>query len=228
MTQIIAWSHSRKNTYLECPKMFNEQNIVKSVKYEQGAPQIEGVRVHKVLEQRLVHKIPLLGKDAKFEPVVKVVEGLPGLTYGERDFCLNAQLKPTGYFDKDAWCRVTIDVINLQLDRKYGYLFDWKNGKITIDEEQLELYAAVGFIFFPDIDTFETKYIFVEQQHVHGKVYTRDQLPDLWRRQLVVPVAIQHAADTNNWPARPSRKCGYCTVNKYGKCAEAGERYRGS
>lgn len=225
---LVAWSHSRVKTYLDCPKMFYHQNILKDVKYEQGEPQKEGERVHKVLEMRLTHKLPLAGKDAKHEALMQVVGALPGVTYGERDYALDANLQPCGYFDKTCFVRVTIDVTNLNIPKREGWLLDYKNGKVTLDEDQLKLYAAVGFHFFPDIDRWHTKYIFLEHKVMDGKTYTRDQLPDLWRQLLVVPGLIQQAAAQNHWPAKPSRKCGYCSVNKFGKCSEAGERYRGS
>lgn len=227
-TYPIAWSHSRVKTYLDCPRMFYEQNIAKSVTYEQGAPQIEGERVHKALEKRLIHKVTLGPKEAYLEPMMQVIERMPGQTFGERDYCLNSDLRPTGYFAKDAFCRVTVDVTNIDVPRKWGWLGDYKNGKVTVDDDQLMLYAAVGFIFFPEIDTFKTDYIFLQHKLPMGKTYTRAQLPDMWRQLLQVPVAMQRAAETNQWPTRPSRKCGYCSVNKAGKCPDAGEAYRGS
>lgn len=226
--QPIAWSHSRVKTYLDCPKMFYIQNILKSVKYEQGPEQAEGERVHKALEMRLIHKVTLGPKDARYEPLIRSIEAMPGITYGERDFCLNQHLKPTGYFDKDAWVRVTVDVTKLDTAARSAWFGDYKNGKVTIDEDQLKLYAAVGFHVFPEIDTIKTNYIFLRHALCPGRTYTRDQLPALWQELLAVPTAIQRAAATNDWPARPSRKCGYCSVNKAGKCPEADGPYRGS
>lgn len=224
--QPIAWSHSRVKAYLDCPKRFYLENIAKAVKYEQGEPQIEGERVHKALELRLVNGVELPPQYAKYERLVQVLKAMPGTTYGERDLCLNADLRPTGYFEKDAFVRVTIDVTNL--NGKVGHLFDYKNGKVTLDEDQLKLYAAVGFHVFTEVDTFHTKYIWLQHSLVEGKTYHRHQLPELWRELLAVPTAMQKAAERNDWPAKPSRRCGYCTVNKYGKCGDAAERYRGS
>lgn len=225
---LIAWSHSRVKTYKDCPKMFYMQNISKEVKYEQGAPQAEGERVHKVLENRLTHRIPLAGKDVKHERLMQVIEALPGTTYGERDYALDVNLKPCGYFDKGCFVRVTIDVTNINPAKREGWLIDYKNGKVTLDEDQLKLYAAVMFVFFPEIDTWHTKYVFLEYGVMDGKTYTRDQFPELWRELLIWPSAMQRAAVTNDWRAKPSKKCAWCTVNKYGKCSEAAERYRGS
>lgn len=225
-THPIAWSHSRGQTYIECPRKFHELNILKSVPYEQGEPQKEGERVHKALELRLTSGVALPDKYAKYERLILAIKAMPGITCGERDFALNADLRPTGYFEKDVWVRVTIDVINV--NGKAGYLFDYKNGKVTLDEDQLKLYAAVGFHVYPEVDTWTARYIWLQHKVADGKVYHRSDLPQLWRDLMPIPNAMQEAAARNDWPARPSRRCGYCAVNKFAKCAEAGERYRGS
>lgn len=226
--QLIAWSHSRNNTYVDCAKQFHELNVLKSVPYEQGEPQKEGVRVHEALERRLANGIALPEKYARYERLIQTIIDMPGITYGERDMALDANLKPCGYFDKSTWVRATIDAIKLVPERRFAWFGDYKNGKVTVDEDQLKLYAAMGFHTFPEIDTIQTTYIFLQHNITPGKTYTRSQLPELWRELLPVPMAIQKAAATNYWPAKPSRKCGYCSVNKYGKCPEAAEKYRGS
>lgn len=226
MTQLIAWSHSRVKTFLDCRKQFYEVNIAKSVPYEQGPEQKEGERVHKALELRLTRKVPLLPGDAKYERLIRAIESLPGLTSGERDIALNRDKRPVGYYDKDVWVRATIDVINV--NGKRGALFDYKNGKVTIDEDQLKLYAVMGFALFPDVDVFETYYVWLKHGFSSKKVYHRSDIPQLWADLERVPAAIQIASDRNEWPADPGRKCGYCSVNKAGKCADAEGAYRGS
>lgn len=223
--QPIAWSHSRVNTFLDCPKMFYHQNILKDVKYEQGEPQKEGERAHKALELRLTRKVDLPKQYAKYEMLIRAIESLPGITYGERDLALDDQLRPTGYFEKNCYVRVTADVININGNR--GIFLDYKNGKVSVDEAQLKLYAAVGFHVFPEIEQWETKYIFLQHDIVTGDTYTRGQLPALWEELLPVPRAIQKAVETNNWPPSPGRKCGWCSVNKAGKCPSADGKYRG-
>lgn len=226
--QPIAWSPSRVNTFESCPSQFQHFNVLKDVKYEQGAPQAEGERVHKALEMRLANKIALDPKDARLEPLIVAIERMPGTTYAERDYALDHNLRPCGYFDKACYVRVTIDVTNLRVADRFAWLGDYKTGKVKLDEFQLKAYAAVIFHYFTDIDTVKTNYLWLRDRLVNGATYTRAQLPEIWRELLKTPTAIQKAAEMNHWPAKPGRQCAWCTVNKFGKCPDAAERYRES
>ena len=224
--KLIAWSHSRIETFKKCPRQFYEFNIAKSVPFEQSEQMLYGERCHKALELRLGCGEPLPPEFAKHEAIAAAVAAMPGQTFVEIKLTLNEKLTPTGYFAKDAYVRVVVDV--MKLAPPFCFVGDWKTGKMSFDGEQLKLTAAVVMQTYQDVDTVASAYLWLKDGVPDVKHYTRAQLPQMWNELLQEPRRLQEAVVMNNWPAKPSPgKCRWCTVNKYGKCPDAAERYKG-
>ena len=101
-------------------------------------------------------------------------------------------------------------------------------GKMSFDGEQLKLTAAVVFQHYADVNVVASAYLWLKDGVPDVKYYRREDLPRMWEELLQEPAKIQEAYVMDNWPAKPGPgKCGWCTVNKYGKCQEAAERYKG-
>ena len=226
MTKLMAWSHSRINTFKKCPKQFHEMNVLKSVPFEQSAAMLEGERVHKMLEKRIAEKTPFPHGYEYLEKIAAIIESMPGTKLTESKLTLSADLTPTGYFAPDAYVRAIIDIAVIADDQ--AWLGDYKTGKVTMDQEQLKLFAAVAFHHYPDVQRIRATYIYINAKVVDGEDYTREDLPRLWEELLVEPARLQECVVSSNWPARPGRHCRWCTVNKYKKCPTPGEAYKES
>lgn len=225
MAQIIAWSHSRIDTFKKCARQFHEVNILKTVPYTPSEPQIYGDYVHKELDKRLKTRNALPADLAHLEGLVVSIENAEGETLSEQKLTLNTKLRPAGWFDKDAYVRVIIDVA--KINGSQMFLGDWKTGKIKFGEHQLKLFAATGFIFYPSVEQITTAYIWLRDKIVDPKVYHRDQLQQMWTELLQEPTRLQDYANRNYWPPRPGKHCGWCGVNKQHRCPDAAEKYRG-
>jgi hypothetical protein len=223
--KIFAWSHSRVNDYKKCPLMLYHKAILKDVPFVQSEQMKWGDRVHKALEYRVRDKVPLVGEFAQYEPIAAAIDRAPGQVLCENKITLNPALRPTGYFADDAYVRVIVDV--MKINASVGFMGDYKTGKISFDESQLKLFAAVGFEAFPQVEKWTTAYIWTQSQVIDPAVYTRDQLPKMWEELLQVPSEMQKSFVFNHWPAKPGRACKRCDVNRLGKCDKAGERYQG-
>lgn len=123
-TKLIAWSHSRIETFKKCPRQFYEFNIAKSVPFEQSDQMLYGERCHKALELRLGCNEPLPPEFAKHEAIAAAVGAMPGQTFVEIKLTLNEKLTPTGYFAKDAYVRCVVDV--MKLAPPFCFVGDWK------------------------------------------------------------------------------------------------------
>ena len=186
----------------------------------------EGKAVHKALELRIADGTPLPPQYHKYEPLALGILRTPGRALTESQMTLTQSLTPTGWFAKDAWCRVMVDV--MKINGANAWAGDWKTGKVKLDEHQLELTAAVIMTQYTEVQTVATSFIWLRDSILDSRTYHRDGLAKLWDRLLVVPAQIQESAATNNWPANPSKRhCGYCPVNGLGKCAKAAAPFRG-
>lgn len=223
--QPIAWSASRVESFQKCPRMFFEQSLTDRIPYAPSEQQTEGNRVHKLLDDRVRNKTALPIEYKHLEPLVQSIENAPGQTFGAQKLALDRKLQPCGWFDDGAWVRVETDISKVNLPN--AFVGDWKTGKPTFSEYQLKLYAGVQFLFYQSLEKVTTAYIWLKTKMLDPKVYTRDQLKPIWSDLLQVPMQMQEASQKDSWPERPGRHCGWCGVNKQGRCMAAAEKYRG-
>jgi len=224
--QKIFWSHSRVDQFKKCPRMFHEISILKTVPFVQSEMQLYGDRVHKMLDARLKGTAPLPVEEMHLEPLIVAIERAPGITYSEQKMTINDQLQPTGWFSKDAWCRIIVDV--MKLNQTKMFMGDWKTGKPTFDGHQLKLFAAVGFIYFPSVEEITTAYAWLKTKTLDPKKYHRKDTPTMWAELLQEPARMQAAANRGEWMEKPGKHCTWCGVNKQGRCRRAAGPYRGN
>lgn len=225
-TPLISFSASRVADYKACPKMFYEKNVAKSVPFVKTREMEEGTRVHKVLEYRVRDKVPLIGEDQQYERICQSLEKAAGTTFCELQIALDQRFAPCGWFDKQAYIRVIMDV--MKLNGESGFMGDYKTGKPKFDEYQLKLAAAVGFVVYPAVRKWTTAYIWLKSGLMDPATYTREQLPGMWESLLEWPAKMQESSVLNNWRATPGWACGYCPVNKTHTCEVAKGPYRGN
>ncbi len=220
-TKPIAWSGSRLNDFGRCPAMFEHKHILKDAPYIESPQMAEGKRQHKAMENRVREGAVLPAEYARLEPLAAAISAIPGETHCELDLALDQYRQPCGYKDWDrAWVRATIDV--MKLDGSFAWLGDYKTGSPTFDEFQLKLYAAVVFDTYQQVETVATSYIWLKTRTTDPMVYTRDSLQDIWNEIMVPVTELQEAYLRGVFSATPSKRiCGYCDVNRMGKCQYA-------
>lgn len=223
--QVITWSPSRVKTFKKCAKMFHEEANLKTVPFVQSEMQLYGDRVHKALDKRIKGEAALPVEEQHLEPLVLSLLNAPGQTYAEQKMTLNNMLRPTGWFADDAWVRIIIDV--MKINGPVGFMGDWKTGRPDFDQYQLKLNAAIGFIFYPSLEQITTAYIWLKTKTLDPETYQRADLSRMWQELLQEPTKMQECSNRNHWPERPGKHCGWCGVNKQGRCAVAAEKYRG-
>lgn len=224
----ISWSYSRLSDFRKCPLMFEHKYVLKTVPFVGNKYTEEGNRVHKVLENRVGGNVPLQGADLKYEAMAASIQRAPGTTYVERNITLDHNLNPCGDKDWDnAWVRIKIDV--LQLLGENAWAGDYKTGKPTLDEDQLKLTAAGVFQTFSEVQRVTATYLWLQHDAQDTRVYTRDQNAEIWESFMPDVREMQASYVTGSFAAKPSNfNCGYCEINKAGRCSKAKVAYRGT
>lgn len=228
----LAWSHSRLKTFNACPKQLYHTAILKRtdpgyVPYIEGKAQRDGKEIDQALSDRIGKGVPLPAKFAPYEPIAGMVLALPGAKFTQLQLGLDQTFTPCGYKDWDnCWVRVAYDLA--VINDWHAYLWDWKNGKVWIDESQLRLYATIGFHVYPELEVIDTSFVWLAHGKTSDKTYRRRELPDLWETFLPDVERLQVSFKTNHWPATPSESaCKWCSVNQAGKCPVAAVKYAG-
>ena len=236
MDNFLAWSHSRRKLFIDCPKMLYHSAVAKKgspdkIEFVQTAAMLAGNEIDNALTARIATATPLPEKFAQWEGMVSVVLAAPGTKFTQMKIAFDQTMKPCGYMDWDkAWLRVIYDLAIVNVPEKRACIIDWKNGMIWLDEDQLKLFAATGFLFWPEIDTIDTSYAWLKHGITSDATYHRRDLPEMWAELLPDVERMQVAFRNNHWPAEPKRgkqTCGWCSVNRAGICKSAAGPYKG-
>jgi len=66
------------------------------------------------------------------------------------------------------------------VDGATATILDYKTGNRKLDNDQLKLFALLGFIHFPQVDEIKTGYIWLKSGKLDTEVYQRGQAKELW------------------------------------------------
>lgn len=228
MSELLAWSHSRRKDYVKCPRMFQHRYILKTFPYVQSPQAARGEAYHSALERRVRSGVPLPAEMAQHEPMAASLVRAAGQTYCEYEMAVDKHLAPCGYKDwTNAWCRADTDI--LKVGEKSAFAGDYKTGKVSRDEDQLKLNALLLFAHMPDLERVTTAYFWLDYNVPPStKTYYRQEVTYLWETLMPEVREMQESYVRDHYPAKPSKfGCGYCDVNKRGLCDKAMVRYQG-
>lgn len=215
----LTHSFSSLKMFENCPKRYFHQRVEKSVVDPGGEASQHGERVHKMLEDNVKDQTPLPAPYKKYEPAVERIKAAPGQTYAELELVVNEKLRPTGWWEPDAWLRTKVDIAKINEDK--AFIADWKTGKRRPDPFQLELYAAQLFVHYPEVEQITACFVWLPDEKTDKEVYHRTQLPALWGDILSRVRRIEQAQQTGIWPARPSGLCGWCPCKSFCEFSQA-------
>lgn len=235
MNNKISLSASRVSDFVKCPYMFQQKHVLPKamrVPFQQSPAMLEGELCHRALELRVGCNQPLPPKYLKHEPMAVQIASAPGQTFTELDLAVDWNMQPCGSkeWDRVAW-RVKIDIA--KLNGASAWAGDYKTGTPTFDGFQLRLTAAAMYRNFPDVTDITTSYIWLKTGRLDpsdSAHYSRakDEY-NLWQEMNAVSQAVQDMNEVGVWTPKPDkRKCGWCDVNKHGRCPSAAAAYTGS
>ena len=213
----IAWSHSALDAFETCPRRYYLTKIAKTVADPPNAEAQWGNRVHKALEERLLSNKPLpSGMDiyAPYaEDVLDTARRVGARVEAETKLTLTRSFRETSWFAKDAWVRCILDFVVTKKDKAVSG--DWKTGKPKTDSAQLRLGAAALMHARPWINVVHNTFVWLKDGTTTDEVVTRDDLPAIWQEFLPRVERMEHARQTDDFPARPSGLCrSWCPVGK--------------
>lgn len=211
MSKPFAWSHSALSSFETCPKKHYHIKIKKDVSDPPGPDAQWGLRVHKALEDRLKKGTPLPPSMAGYESIVRKIEGISGEPLVETQFAITREFKPTGWFDKDVWCRAVIDAGKVGITN--GLLVDWKTGKMKEDSDQLKLSALIGFAHIPTLQSIASSFVWLKDKKMTKDMFSREQIPVLWQEFMPRVTRMEKMIEAGEFPPMPSGLCRrHCPV----------------
>ncbi len=209
----MAWSYSSLQSFETCPRRHNLTKIAKVIKEPQTEATIHGNEVHKALEVAVRDGTPLAKKYEQYVPLVQAVVKAPGVKHTEFKFGLTRQFTPTGFFDRDVWCRGVLDLRVVGKDTVT--VLDWKAGRPKSDLDQLKLFAGAAFALHPQINTVKTGYAWLAYNKLDTETFERADVPSIWQEFLPRVQRMDEMIAKADFPPKPSGLCrAWCPVPK--------------
>lgn len=220
MKPLKAWSYSRYALYQMCPMRFKHE-VLEGNKTAESAAMARGQKIHKDIADWLMMKAEGLPKEVIKHPRV---EQVMSELFQIKDKQIEQQLgftdcwKPTGWFAKDTWLRVVLDVGIMYPDLTYEVV-DHKTGKrYGSNDDQMELFAVAVMCQFVPVKHVTTRLVYIdsgEEEFAEFPAHHKQRLIDKWVKK------IRPMFEDTTWAPRPNDKCRFCPLAKSagGKCA---------
>lgn len=217
MTKVMPLSFSRLSTFEQCPAQFDYLYVSKRVANQSNEHSEYGDRVHKVLEAKgkgTLDETTLSVEEKntleRWGPIVDRITSQSGDKYFEHQMAVNRDLTPVGWFDSDVWIRSIADV--LVVDGTTAYCLDYKTGKVKENPTQLQLFAAMVFWHFPQVETVKTSFIWLKFDEVTNAKYERRFLGALWSALAPRFTKVQDTIELGVFDTKPSGLCPWCAA----------------
>lgn len=217
--KFAPYSFSKINTYLNCPKRFHFQYVLKE---KQGvcdrSALVRGSAIHEMFEKHSKGKEPQQTpytadfKKALTRPEVKKIKEQlesSAKTCREISFGLTKNFEPCEYSSKNALFRGKIDLA--YNDNGMLTLVDYKTGKPKDEKyqnfDQLLLYSIYFFQRFKTLNSCKVQFVYVDHGIVNSLDTERKYLEKLKEHFINTVKTVE--SDTEYNPKK-SRLCDYC------------------
>jgi hypothetical protein len=224
------WSFSALDKFYKCPRKFWNYDVAKLIKEPENQNMRDGFRVHKAMADYITNGTELPNDMTRYADwVTTMITRQPGeIVAAEHKMACTFELEPCEYFDrkKKVWLRTVADL--LVINGSHALSVDWKTGaepdgryEDTLPKNfQLRLVALTIFLKYPQVQTIESKYVYLPQA-----TSTKFDMPRSDLREFIPQVyeyagGLQKAVRADQWPPHPSglckKHCGVQTCQYYG------------
>ena len=209
----FTWSYSSLGLFQQCPRKYYHLRVIKDIQEPPTEAILFGKEVHKAAEDYIGKGTPIPPKYKLIEPVLKILEAMPGEKLVEYKMGLTKELEPCGFFDKNVWFRGVGDLIIV--DKDVASVIDYKTGASSkyADTKQLELMALAVFKHFPQVTKVKAGLAFVVCEDFVKAKYSADDAPLFWLRWIEETDRLANAHKTGVWNPKQNFTCkNYCKV----------------
>lgn len=208
-----AYSFSALKSFQTCPKKHWHTKIQKDFPETGGEALLEGKRIHKALEKRVMYGQNLPPDLRHLDALCQKFMDAPGEKQAEVKLAINHDYQPVAFFAKDVFFRAVLDLAIT--NGGSAVLVDWKTGnRIDDDFTQLRIGAAMLMQSMPEITSAKLAFIYTSAGQVLPDSFEREDIPAAWNAVLPTVEAMEQAAATSDYPAIQGGLCKrYCPVH---------------
>lgn len=213
MTKKYIWSYSSISLYRTCPNQWRAKYRDKEVVFKPTEHTIWGTEVHSEAENCIKENRQPTERYKFLAPYLHSIKALNGAASAEVELAVTEDLKPCGFWDKDAWLRGKLDVLVNQSDK--AIIFDWKTGKAKpSDFGELRCFSLLTFLNYEEVEKTKNVYLWLKKDHppTH-EIIDRSQKGALLDALAVTVERIEESLASDEWPQKQSGLCkSWCDV----------------
>lgn len=225
MSPTISHSYSRLSTFEQCAAKFDYLYVTRNVQDDGNEFTLFGNRVHEGME--LIGKAavegvspPIADYPIELQPYVELVRRVamqPGEKHFELRVAITQEFKPCEWMAPDVWLRGILDVLVLNGSR--AVVLDWKTGKVRDNPTQLQLFAALVFTLYPQVEEVRAAFVWLGHNQLTDSIFHRRDAWRLWEGLVARFRRVEDAVDLGVFKPRPSPLCRWCPAKRI--CPEA-------
>jgi len=202
----LVFSYTLLHTYDDvCPYQTFRRYVKKDLPFVETPAMKKGNEIHAAMEYRIGGK-PLPESMRQWEMFVAPLDGKNARA--ELKLGITNEGKPTGFFDKDVWCRGKADVVMIQNNNTF--LIDWKSGNSRYESSfEIEIQAMMLKAANPYLVKIAGCYAWLAENRM-GTVYDLSDFNSTWAKVNNIAEDIQDDMATGEWEKRKGPLCGYC------------------
>ncbi len=227
--KLTSWSFSTYTQYIRCPFSVCLDKVQRVRMPEEKSPVLErGDRIHKGAEAY----VSAAGKPALPAELKHFVGRLKDFRRAkartELAWAFTTAWTPTGYWDRDAWVRMKLDVMVEQKAPPSVYVGDYKSGRVYPDHAQQRSLYGLGALTLVQIGALANgaKETAVTVEHLYTD--TRQEATERYTLKDLGPLKAEWERRTSQmlndqrFPAKPGPHCRWCRFRKSagGPCPE--------
>lgn len=205
----MAYSPTKIDTYLTCPRQYQAKYITKEVIFQPTPHTVFGDEVHKAID--VYFKTGLIHDYLR--PIESILAKCRQLQLGsETKFACTSKVTPTTFFAKNAHLHCIIDVLLANQDQSIILAIDWKTGKKRPATTQRDVIRTCLQASFPNTKEIHTLFVYLMTGEVDYATYAIDDRTALMDLNNKIANIVQ-SDKTGNYPTNPSGLCKqWCDV----------------
>lgn len=227
--RIQAWSHSRLTTYELCPYRAKLAYLDKIPEPPRPLPpgktehaNDRGSRIHAAAELYVREPVELIPELKAFRAEFQRLRELyrQGKVSLEEDWAYTDRWTPVAWRDPKAWLRMKLDAM-VRLSPTHAVVIDYKTGRRVGNEikhaEQGQLYQLGVFMRYPDVETVDVEFWYVDQDDLSHMQFLR---PQGLRFMRGFDERGHRLTAADDFPPKPSTfACRWCPYNTPEHCS---------
>jgi hypothetical protein len=213
-TPTISHSYSRLSTFEQCAAKFDYLYVTRNVQDADNEFTLFGSRVHEALElagKAGADMLPDAEYPLEVQPYIELIRRVlsqSGEKHFEMKVAITREFESCEWMAPDVWLRGILDVLVLNGSR--AVVLDWKTGKVRDNPTQLQLFAALVFTLYPQVEEVRAAFVWLGHNQLTDSIFHRRDAWRLWEGLVARFRRVEDAVDLGVFKPRPSGLCRWC------------------